>query len=86
MSEKRTSDFACDFAWVRLDVSLPCGMDGCDHTTNCALIERDPTFEGLWQLLPICDRCRAEWQESDAPARRRKHKDERAGVAPGTGK
>jgi hypothetical protein len=48
-----------DIIRVRLDVSLPCGMQGCTRRTTSALIERDPAIAGLWQLLPICESCQS---------------------------
>ena len=44
---------------IHIDPALPCGLSGCGHPAHLATIESDPTYPGLWHLLPICDRCRS---------------------------
>lgn len=75
-----------DITWVSIDASLPCGMDGCEHTTTRALVERDSMFEGLWQLLPICDSCRDDEQEPCDSARRCNMQEGRSKVASSMGR
>lgn len=75
-----------DITWVNIDDSLPCGMGGCERSAHYALVERDPAFEGLWQLLPICDSCRVDRQEPAATARTRRQQGKQPGVAQGAGR
>lgn len=42
---------------LRIEISpaLPCGIGACGEPAYCARIERDPRYDALWRLLPICE-------------------------------
>lgn len=40
---------------IEINPPLPCGFRACGRPARIAQIERDPRFDALWRLLPICD-------------------------------
>jgi hypothetical protein len=40
---------------IEISPSLPCGIGDCGQPTHYARIERDPCYDALWRLLPICE-------------------------------
>lgn len=40
---------------IEINPPLPCGIGDCGQPARFARIERDPRYEALWRLLPICD-------------------------------
>lgn len=40
---------------IEINPPLPCGIGSCGQLARCARIERDPRYDSLWRLLPICE-------------------------------
>lgn len=63
---------------IEINPPLPCGIGACGQLARCARIERDPRYDSLWRLLPICE---AHLRSLDAASRSVSHD----GMAPSVG-
>ncbi len=74
-------DLSAGDSLLRIEINppLPCGIGTCGHLARCARIERDPRYDSLWRLLPICE---AHLRSLDAAAGRSAAQD---GMTPSVG-